>query len=81
MLIEVDKWKPNVTSRSNVTIGRTTVELINECRNNECNIGNLITDSFVYYVSYYCLNLNRSFANKSFFEEHVEQKSVRRKLD
>lgn len=57
MMIELNKWKPKVTSISNVTIGRTTVELINKCRTNECNIGNLIADSFIYYVSYY-LNLN-----------------------
>lgn len=62
MLIELNKWKPNVTSRSNVTIGRTTVELINKCHDIECNIGNLITDSFVYYVSYY-FNLKYRFTN------------------
>lgn len=53
MLIELNEWKPKVTSRSNVIIGRTSVELIRQCRTNECNIGNLIADSFIYYVSYY----------------------------
>jgi len=47
----VDVWKPQVTSITDVTIGRTAVELINWCRGEECNIGNLIADSFVYYVS------------------------------
>lgn len=51
MLTVVDQWKPQVTSITNVTIGRTAVELINKCRGEECNIGNLIADSFVYYVS------------------------------
>ncbi|XP_025204380.1 protein 5NUC-like, partial [Melanaphis sacchari] len=49
MLTVVDKWKPQVTSITNVTIGRTAVELINNCHEMECNIGNLIADSFVYY--------------------------------
>jgi len=49
MLTVVDEWKPKVTSITNVTIGRTAVELLNWCRGEECNIGNLIADSFVYY--------------------------------
>ncbi|KAL5243001.1 hypothetical protein ACI65C_010411 [Semiaphis heraclei] len=49
MLTVVDIWKPKVTSVTNVTIGRTAVELINSCHRMECNIGNLIADSFVYY--------------------------------
>jgi len=51
MLTVVDQWKPQVTNVTNVTIGRTAVELINDCHQMECNIGNLIADSFVYYVS------------------------------
>ncbi|CAI6346863.1 unnamed protein product [Macrosiphum euphorbiae] len=49
MLTVVDQWKPQVTNITNVTIGRTAVELINTCHQMECNIGNLIADSFVYY--------------------------------
>ncbi|CAH1711828.1 unnamed protein product [Aphis gossypii] len=49
MLTVVDQWKPQVTNVTNVTIGRTAVELINNCHQMECNIGNLIADSFVYY--------------------------------
>lgn len=51
MLTVLDHWKPLVINQTNVTIGRTAVELINNCHSNECNIGNLIADSFVYYVS------------------------------
>jgi len=51
MMTVVDKWKPQITRITNITIGRTAVELINTCRGEECNIGNLIADSFVYYVS------------------------------
>jgi 5'-nucleotidase len=51
MLTVIDKWKPSVTKITNVTVGRTTVELLNNCHLMECNIGNLIADSFVYYVS------------------------------
>lgn len=51
MLTVVDQWKPSVTKITNVTIGRTTVELLNNCHRMECNIGNLIADSFVHYVS------------------------------
>lgn len=56
MLTVVDQWKPRVTRITNITIGRTAVELINTCRGEECNIGNLIADSFVYYVSNIELN-------------------------
>ncbi|XP_008187662.1 protein 5NUC isoform X1 [Acyrthosiphon pisum] len=49
MLTVVDQWKPQVTRITNITIGRTAVELINTCRGEECNIGNLIADSYVYY--------------------------------
>ncbi|XP_060838143.1 protein 5NUC-like [Rhopalosiphum padi] len=49
MLTVVDKWKPEVINVTNVIIGRTAVELINTCHRMECNIGNLIADSFVYY--------------------------------
>jgi 5'-nucleotidase len=49
MLTVVDRWKPQVTNITNVTVGRTAVELINTCHQMECNIGNLIADSFVYY--------------------------------
>jgi hypothetical protein len=51
MLTVIDKWKPKVINVTNVIIGRTAVELINSCHKMECNIGNLIADSFVYYVS------------------------------
>lgn len=51
MLHLVNQWKPNVTEKTNITIGRTAVKLMNHCHAMECNIGNLIADSFVYYVS------------------------------
>lgn len=52
MLTVVNQWKSKVTKITNITIGSTAVELIHtECTIQECNIGNLITDSFVYYVS------------------------------
>lgn len=49
----VNQWKPKVITKSNVTVGRTAVELIDDCHYNECNIGNLVADSFVYYVSHF----------------------------
>jgi len=51
MLTVVNQWKPNVTDLTNATVGHTVVKLLNECHEKECNIGNLITDSYVYYVS------------------------------
>jgi len=60
MLTVVDRWKPQVTNITNGTVGRTAVELINTCHQMECNIGNLIADSFVYYVSDYELKVKFS---------------------
>lgn len=52
MLAVLDQWKPKVVTFTNITIGRTFVELINYgCYSTECNIGNLIADSFVHFVS------------------------------
>lgn len=50
MLVVLNKWKPKIVSITNVVVGRTAVELINNCHTHECNAGNLIADSFVYYV-------------------------------
>lgn len=47
----VNRWKSEVTRKINVTVGRTAIELLGECYTYECNIGNLIADAFVYYVS------------------------------
>lgn len=55
MLKVLDNWKPNVTSKTNV-IGRTAVELMSKCHSAECNMGNLIADSYVYYVSNFEVN-------------------------
>lgn len=51
MMTMLNQWKPNVINKTSVTVGRTAVELINTCHTYECNIGNLIADSYVYYVS------------------------------
>lgn len=68
MLTVVDRWKPQVTKITNVTIGRTAVELINTCHQMECNIGNLIADSFVYYVSNYELEVTFSLTTNCLIE-------------
>lgn len=57
MLTVVDQWKPKVTKITNVTIGRTAVELMNKCHQKECNVGNLIADSYVYYVCNFKLKI------------------------
>lgn len=68
MLTVVDRWKPQVTKITNVIIGRTAVELINTCHQMECNIGNLIADSFVYYVSNYELEVTFSLTTNCLIE-------------
>jgi len=75
MLTVVDQWKPKVTSVTNVTIGRTAVELINSCHQMECNIGNLIADSFVYYVSYNELEVKFSLTI-NWLLEHSKKRKV-----
>lgn len=49
----LNQWKPNVIHKTNITVGRTAVELMNVCHSYECNIGNLIADAYVYYVSHF----------------------------
>ncbi|VVC28331.1 Calcineurin-like phosphoesterase domain, ApaH type,Metallo-dependent phosphatase-like,5'- [Cinara cedri] len=61
MLKVLDQWKPSVTKITNVTVGRTVVELLNICHQKECNIGNLITDSFVYYNILTKVNYSEQF--------------------
>lgn len=51
MLAMIDQWKPKVVNLTNITVGHTAVKLLNNCHQMECNIGNVITDAFVYYVS------------------------------
>jgi len=75
MLTVVDLWKPQVTNITNVTIGRTAVELINTCHQMECNIGNLIADSFVYYVSNYGLEVTFS-STIIWLIEHSEKRKL-----
>ncbi|VVC28338.1 Hypothetical protein CINCED_3A000690 [Cinara cedri] len=48
MLKVLNKWKPLVNAITNITIGHTAVQLKNVCHFQECNIGNIITDSFIY---------------------------------
>lgn len=80
MLTVVDRWKPQVTNFTNVTIGRTAVELINSCHEMECNIGNLIADSFVYYVSNYELKVKFSLTI-NWILERPEKRCLQRVLD
>lgn len=54
----VNKYKPLLTEITNVTVGRTIVELSNNCSLEECNFGNLIADSYVYYVRNFGFNIN-----------------------
>lgn len=58
MLRLVNKYKPLLTQITNVTVGRTAVELSNHCSLEECNFGNLIADSYVYYVRNFGFNIN-----------------------
>lgn len=46
-------WKKNVDKYGDVVVG-STEDYLNgsNCRSEECNLGNLITDSMVYAVSY-----------------------------
>lgn len=53
MLAVLDRWKQSISTITNVSIGRTAVKLINNCFTSECNLGNLIADSFVYYVRHF----------------------------
>ncbi|KAM4772238.1 5'-nucleotidase [Rhinophrynus dorsalis] len=51
LLAEVNKWKENITMFSTHEIGKTLVFLNGsslECRNRECNMGNLICDAMIY---------------------------------
>ncbi|XP_034235169.1 snake venom 5'-nucleotidase-like isoform X2 [Thrips palmi] len=47
-LTEVLKWKAELNDKVLQPIGRTAVLLDGSCRAHECNLGNLIADSFVY---------------------------------
>lgn len=42
------KYRPAVEALSNDIIGYTAVEMQRKCTTTECNIGNLITDAWVY---------------------------------
>lgn len=50
MLKVIDKWKSLISKLTNVIVGRSAVELSNNCSLDECNLGNLIADSYVFYV-------------------------------
>nr|XP_033793675.1 5'-nucleotidase isoform X2 [Geotrypetes seraphini] len=48
---EVNKWKEQINNYSTEAIGKTVVYLngtTEECRNRECNMGNLICDAMIY---------------------------------
>lgn len=45
------RWKTELNEKVLLPIGRTPVLLDGSCRAKECNLGNLIADSFVYAVS------------------------------
>ncbi|VVC28333.1 Hypothetical protein CINCED_3A005982 [Cinara cedri] len=63
MLTLVNKWKPLVTEITNVTVGRTFVDLSSQCGLEECNFGNLIADSYVYY------NVLKNHNNKEYWTD------------
>lgn len=48
MLKLVEKYRPGVEALTNDIIGVSAVELRRKCTTTECNIGNLVTDAWVY---------------------------------
>lgn len=48
----VDKWKANLTNVSyTMFVGEVMENLVNDCHMVQCDIGSIVADSFVYYVS------------------------------
>lgn len=48
------KWKVEVDKQSSKVVGETKLSLEGDatvCRIRECNLGNLVADSFIYHVS------------------------------
>lgn len=73
MLTLLDRWKQSVTNITNVIIGRTAVQLTKKCYSSECNLGNLIADSFVYYVKLFEYK-NYILLKRTIFLECYEKK-------
>lgn len=51
VLRELDGWKKQLDAKVLQPVGRTLTFLDGLCRVKECNLGNLVSDSLVYYVS------------------------------
>jgi len=54
MMKIVHKWKSKLMN-TKMIVCETTSDFINDCHIDECDLGNLITDSYIYYVSIYGL--------------------------
>lgn len=52
ILQEINFWKPGIENVTMEEIGKTKVFLDGNCRFGECNLGNLLTDAFIYYVRF-----------------------------
>lgn len=53
-MAELETWRPEVDAMVNMVIGSTKVLLDGDsksCRRKECNLGNLISDAMIDYVS------------------------------
>ncbi len=51
VLRELGAWRSQLGAAVTSPIGRTLTFLDGKCRSRECNLGNLVADSFVHYVS------------------------------
>lgn len=57
ILDELEKWRPAVNEVAKKIVGSTKVHLDGDgknCRRKECNLGNLISDAMIDYVSQKC---------------------------
>lgn len=60
MLAALAPWKIPVDEIGNKIVGHTKVDLIDTCKRQECNIGNMITDAMVEAVSQSYINLQKT---------------------
>ncbi|XP_071801378.1 snake venom 5'-nucleotidase-like [Asterias amurensis] len=58
-LEEIKEWGEEVGNVSREYIGRTNVVLKSDCRTNECNLGNMLTDAYVSYGTHDLVNGTR----------------------
>ena len=56
---EIKEWGEEVGNVSREYIGRTNVLLKSDCRTNECNLGNMLTDAYVSYGTHDLVNGTR----------------------